>query len=646
MAQLYKMAIDDFLVLHSDQSVEQARDIIELIRPMRLIVNKWSRDLKRGIYYLYPLEKFWNLLYSSKNGDMPIEELSIDECYAVPVINDYENPISLPSKFIIKERDVIIGFYDERAYVASHQRNLDFDGYRKEVSTGVWSGLPSRSATRTIGPKDISNPMVSGTLNADFPNKVALGETNSLLVWLDREIKTKDSQYLEISLGTDLDIVVQALKGFVIVDQREDSIKVTNEDRSERRRFKLRSTEIGTGLIIINCFNGSQPLGTIKLTPDIVAANYEGLREDRESVNLVPLLEEKSQPDLTLCIQEMNNYGKSNISFKLKANRSKVNLGEKWKSFGDKTIQIDPVEYFKNFFNEIKNLSFDTPKDQEKSATILALKGASLAENLLPQDLHELLWSLRCKNLSIQILSNEPWIPWELLNLQGNVNGQPGEVFLSDAFVVTRWFPDIGSLHNLSLKNMAVISPKDSHLPSAPHERDFLLSLSKNKLNVSEIPATFTDVEAALCQGEFDAWHFTGHGIFESSDPNRSVIQLEDSEELRPEYISGRAKNCGRTRPLVFLNACQSGQEALSLTGIGGWARTFARAGASSFIGTLWSIDDDAAFAFAKDFYNGLLTGSSVGQSAKNAKLNLQKSNNLNGLAYTVFASPEARIVP
>lgn len=52
--------------------------------------------------------------------------------------------------------------------------------------------------------------------------------------------------------------------------------------------------------------------------------------------------------------------------------------------------------------------------------------------------------------------------------------------------------------------------------------------------------------------------------------------------------------------------ACQSAQAGLSLTGLGGWASRFIQPGnsdyaASAFVGSYWSVYDEAALGFAKN---------------------------------------------
>jgi CHAT domain-containing protein len=189
------------------------------------------------------------------------------------------------------------------------------------------------------------------------------------------------------------------------------------------------------------------------------------------------------------------------------------------------------------------------------------------------------------------------------------------------------------------------VIPKDSGLPFAAEERDYILSLNKSGRKVENIPATFLSVKEALASGKYDGWHFTGHGGFRGPDPNRSAMLLEENEEMTPEDLSDETSNLGLASPLVFLNACQIGRSAMSLTDIGGWAAQFMKAGAGAFIGAYWSIYDEPAVDFAKAFYTNLLGGMEIGKAAREARLSIKSMGDPTWLAYTVFAAPKARVV-
>ena len=116
---------------------------------------------------------------------------------------------------------------------------------------------------------------------------------------------------------------------------------------------------------------------------------------------------------------------------------------------------------------------------------------------------------------------------------------------------------------------------------------------------------------------------------------------------MSPENLSGEPENLGIAHPLVFLNACQVGRSAWSLTDIGGMASGFLYARAGAFIGAYWSVYDKAAHDFAIEFYKRLFAGTPIGKAVKEARLIVK--NNSHGdptwLAYVVFADPSARMV-
>ena len=83
----------------------------------------------------------------------------------------------------------------------------------------------------------------------------------------------------------------------------------------------------------------------------------------------------------------------------------------------------------------------------------------------------------------------------------------------------------------------------------------------------------------AFSQGKHDGWHFSTHAEFKEPSPDHSTLELESHDFLFPHDLSGEAAALGKRRPLVFLNACSSGQTGHSLTSVGGWPARFLAAG-------------------------------------------------------------------
>jgi len=231
-----------------------------------------------------------------------------------------------------------------------------------------------------------------------------------------------------------------------------------------------------------------------------------------------------------------------------------------------------------------------------------------------------------------------------LLRLQNPDDLSSSGLFLVEAFSITRWLLDTPLIMNLPMRRVALVIPKNSGLPKARVEGERVKALCGPLRDVDEIPAAYSAVKSALASGRYEGWHFAGHGLAFNGSPHRWSIYLEEREELHPSDLHGPARQLGRGRPLVFLNACHTGRGAISLTGIAGLASAFLKAGAGAFVGSHWELQDEQAFHFAEELYQALFSGVEIGEAVRKARSALRAkfpaSNNW--LAYTVFAHPLA----
>jgi CHAT domain-containing protein len=150
-----------------------------------------------------------------------------------------------------------------------------------------------------------------------------------------------------------------------------------------------------------------------------------------------------------------------------------------------------------------------------------------------------------------------------------------------------------------------------------------------------------------LDEGSFDLLHISAHGKYDSDEPLLSYISIEEGRaDFRAESIVGPRirQTFSNTNPIVFLNACQSGSQGYSLTGVGGWAQQFIKAGASAFIGTLWSVVDSEACRFTEDLYRQLSKPVKISEAVKNARRSSRDSRDMSRLAYVLFAPPNLSV--
>ena len=345
--------------------------------------------------------------------------------------------------------------------------------------------------------------------------------------------------------------------------------------------------------------------------------------------------------DLELLIRRTRSGDWTTFSLELNAPDPELEIHHR--VFGPIELKRDPADYFAKLFEEIQALPADEVSPAEIGQEIADL-GSMLRQQLVPEPLAALLAALgsdrKRRAMTLQIQSDEPWLPWELIRLPGCGQAGGGS-FLCEAFAVARWLPETPPHHNLPLSRLAVVVPEDSNLAAVAEEVAYLESLRREEREVVRIPANKTSVRQAFALGIYDAWHFSGHGL-SRADPNRSELLLEDSNRLTPRNLTGRAQQLGRAHPLVFLNACHTGVSGLSLTGVGGWAKQFLAAGAAAVLGTYWAIEDDKAPRFAKALYDALLGGTPLAEAVRQARFIIRTPDDPSWLAYTLLAHPLA----
>jgi len=211
----------------------------------------------------------------------------------------------------------------------------------------------------------------------------------------------------------------------------------------------------------------------------------------------------------------------------------------------------------------------------------------------------------------VQILSEEPHIPWELAWLDRRIDPDAPN-FLSAQACVGRWLlserdPPWPAPPTVDSVAMAAIwgvyeAPGWQRLHAAEDEGRVL----EAHFGATHVPATLDAVTRAL-EGvpRADVLHFAVHGHYDPTGGMDGLV-LTDQRALDPTVVRGMDL---RHRPFVFLNACQVGMGREVLGDYGGMAMALVKAGASAVVAPLWSIDDRHAARVALDFYTAVQGG-------------------------------------
>ena len=266
---------------------------------------------------------------------------------------------------------------------------------------------------------------------------------------------------------------------------------------------------------------------------------------------------------------------------------------------------------------------------------------------------------------SITITTNDLMLPWELMSYR-ELNEPDKDKFLCLERPVARmpmgrYFPRRHQTKQQddTIRFLLIHSDPLNNLPGSLREVEKIYSKLREDWNekveivkISGAEVTGRKLNEVLRQGNFKVIHFAGHAFFDEKEGELSSLILHQQEHLLAQKIHRLLEG----RPLVFLNACQSGYAANEpdpqpdgeyLQGKAeGLASAFIYGGALGCVGSLWPIFDDPAADFAIHFYNNVLRGYMIGEAVRLARRKIKEDYNdqITWAAYVLYGDPTFRL--
>jgi hypothetical protein len=219
-------------------------------------------------------------------------------------------------------------------------------------------------------------------------------------------------------------------------------------------------------------------------------------------------------------------------------------------------------------------------------------------------------------------------LPWELMSWQ--------DVFLATQIktLVTRQLLnlDYGNIKTLKVSGkpkVLIVIPRGSELATDAEEETITRALDSAAIPYELLKgkAPLQDIDDKLAGGEFNIFHFIGHGDFKKRDDGlmhgairfnsawEDLEEDEDEEWIEDSRLQALFGNHKQVK-VVVLNACRGAvvDERRSGHGFIGVAPALLRAGVPAVVAMQYAIRDDVALQFAETFYNRLSEGKWAGQ--------------------------------
>jgi hypothetical protein len=285
---------------------------------------------------------------------------------------------------------------------------------------------------------------------------------------------------------------------------------------------------------------------------------------------------------------------------------------------------------------------FEDP-DSDGPNRLLALKGAGeelweIAPPGLGKAL-DLIAAAGRQIRSIQITSDEGSIPWELMRPDDD-DGRA----LGVRYPIARWFTGADPLRDTGkpAADARVAAPKNSPPPEPLPKAQAEASLVCEKIPGEKLKAT----SAVVIEEQLKGWtgtvlHFVCHG-------GEQKLRLDGSATLSARQVFGMRhslKSAWRnSAPIVFLNACKTGQAVPTLIGPGGLSRSWTRVGAGAVVAPLWSVRDEVAHDVADYFYSRITEEPKTpyAEIVRDIRAKAESEQEDSFAAYCYFGSPTA----
>ena len=510
---------------------------------------------------------------------------------------------------------------------------------------------------------------------AEMPSRVTLGKMATLTVTLSAEAieatagMAGDQGRLMAESGRKVLVDVIVRSGFDDLDT--DVARVEVDPPTAKRPvvldFDLRASQRGAGEVMVRIRQGALRLLTMTVRPTVAETDAAAVTLTSSGARLAAI-DEPGAGALLSIYDRRDVVGGLRLQFILDVGDSACDR------FVSDTVKTEPQKYVEDTYKKIEDAWTGSSQQIKRFEANLRGWGGEMFRALFPPALQQALWSLATRGQldGIRVHSDEPFIPWEIVYL--NDPAQPGSEgrFLAE-YGMCRWLYGAAPVRTLTVRRNRVRSVVP-HYPDA----SWKLTSAENveepylKETLGAVPVSPPDHASvlALLQGPaaFDLVHFACHGEADLSEIGSSQLLLQgeiltesngtrgwaqDPLEASTVRQFANLRGLDGSRPLVVVNACQTGRAGYSLTQVGGFASAFlgpregsgdSRGQAAAFVGALWSIGDQTAATFVIALYDALRQGKTMADASSAARAASRAAGEPTWLAYSVYAHPRMTV--
>ncbi|RYH09192.1 CHAT domain-containing protein [Tropicimonas sp. IMCC6043] len=514
-------------------------------------------------------------------------------------------------------------------------------------------------APRGAGDAEAASPAtVDMTLSANAPAELEVGTEATILYLLERSAVARPLIHaIRTAARTDRSITVMLAMHGPALELIGQSIHVVDPPSADQPRsgfFRVRGREAGAARMELAFLQEGSQLGVIGLEMEVVEDEASTVAAPRRVPARPPRVADAGT--LLLRISERMTGDEFRYEYFLYGPKLGVVenfLSEPLRDAGGGRARTE-IDFVRRIYERVTP-ELRSSADLRQLTSDLRRIGQMLSRELFPDDAIRRLWPMRDRIEVIQVVSFEPYVPWELVRLEHPDSQEVDDRFLAE-YGLVRSSAGVEAAQTLELGDwcwMAANFPMGS-LAAVGSETDFFTgpdpALVNPQIRLDSIEPTVDALLETLSRGEFDVLHLACHAESDHDAIEGARLIIGDrpgpegaATRLGVDTVSIQAEaRLKARRPLVFLNACETGREGVVLTSWGGWPKVFMERGAGAFVGSSWPVYDRPAAAFARQFYRVLLNGESLARAAREARNAAKGFGDASWLAFKIYGDPAA----
>jgi len=563
---------DDFIKISSDTSVKDAFDLIKELKPDYVIVDR--KEGSESLYYVFLTNLLQHYLHHClENNQDPysdtikdfliLRELDLDYTHTneTPILDTTDDPqlkeinsLATDNQFIVLNHDEqILGILDP---IKGKKNSVyEIKGKQYQVSSskfepkgrGVRGQKRVRRTPKAKGVKS-GTRTVKKYANASLSNKIPLGKPAKFkIVIKPSESKTTKPETLDINSE---DFVIIAGKkeketSFMVVAKsdppnfieftdgfaKEMKVPLTKKD-SKPLVFNIKPKKEGFCIIQADFFHKNLHLGQIRIKTKVTTAQESSTTT--KTTSSIEMNATEGGSDLLLIIRD--NPDSRNRQFDIIVRAVKLNIA--LKTFKTEPLNKNLEEYCNNIIQQIDDYGYEDEENPDAPLPTVEQieenaknKGKYFYSKIFTPEFQQFFWKNRNKIKSIQIISHETSIPWEIIK---PYNETDEDEFWCEKYAISRWYDGIDTKQKSTINSIKVIQPKDTNLTGAKEEVKWISRFAKEaKVKVLTPPAsTNADVLKSLKEGGFDLLHISTHGHYSEKNPDSSIIEVYGEQEF------------------------------------------------------------------------------------------------------------------